>query len=207
MKTRTIYLFFIAFLLVSCFNSCKKYTEDIVCNPTSDYYFNGLIANNQECWNSGENDYQVYHGWGSSTVSGVTSYHWSLGLDQWPIPEDNKTVFLEFEVPYNIDSCTSKQFQNTFKTGSYSFSPINNDSKSGIEMSYMEDGKYYRTTYGSQDDSYLNCTNVVESENYGNREVLDITWSFKCSLYGSNGTFYKEIQNAELRVSVLHANN
>ncbi len=74
-------------------------------------------------------------------------------------------------------------------------------------LQYTINDKWYTTKYGSQESSLLECTNVSKSSNYGSREALDVSWRFKCSLYSEDGTFFKEIEEAELSVSVFYPNN
>jgi len=120
MKNRVFSLFALTLFLLISLNSCKEDNngaslEDTLCSPTSDHYFRGIVGSLRECWNNGEENYQVYHGWGSETdTTGITSHYWQPGLDQWPVPDDNKTIFLYIEVPYEINECTSEEFHNTF---------------------------------------------------------------------------------------------
>ncbi len=73
----------------------------------------------------------------------------------------------------------------------------------GVEIHYSVNGTYYSTNYGVQGGSFLEITEVSDTEIYGIDEALSVFWKFRCKLYSSDGSFYKEIEIAKLRTSVL----
>lgn len=210
MTARRYHILALSLLALTALLSCKEESdtemlEDSLCDPTAVYYFSGVVGETMECWNIGLNNYQVYHGWGSSIDPGVdTAYYWQPGLDQYPVPEDNKTLHLSVEVAYDINTCTSDQFHMTFQPGFFSFKPIHEDGTDGIEIYYRANGQNYSTRFGPQIDSFLECTAVTENLGNSVDEAINVSWKFRCKLYAQDGTFYKEIKIGKMRVSVLH---
>lgn len=213
MKTRVNALTSVFILLLFLSNSCTDDPSDAelensLCSPSSDYYFSGVVGDMLECWNYGVNNYQVYHGWGSTANQNADTIHyWQPGLDQYPIPDINKTIHLYIEAPYKITGCSSEQFHDTFQTGSFEFVPIESDGINGIEIHYSVNGTYYSTAYGPQDGSYIECLEVSEATTYGNSEKLNIVWKFRCKLYNMDGEIFNEMKIGKMRVSVLHVEN
>lgn len=209
MKTRALIISSTVLSLFLFFNSCSKDTDDVtleasLCNPTSDYYFTGILDNSLDCWNKGNYNYQVYHGGGATYHSnGDTAFYWTTGLDQWPIPDINKTIYLNVEVAYDRELCTEEQFYNTFQTGSYSFQPVDEPDKNGIELVYSVNGTYYNTAYGPQDDSYIDCVEVSEAESSANSEALNVGWEFSCNLYDNQGNFFKKLEIGKMRADII----
>lgn len=211
MKIKAIIPFPLLIILLIGFNGCKDESdaaalENSLCSPSSEHYFSGVVGEMLDCWNEGEYNYQVYHGWGSKiNTNGDTTHYWQPGLDQYPVPDINKTIHVYIEVPYAITGCSSDQFHSTFQEGFYNFNPINLPGDQGIEVHYSVNGTHYSSAYGAQDDSYLECTEVSETEIYGLNEALNISWKFRCKLYDQGGTFYKELKIGKLRTSILRA--
>ena len=201
MKTRKVFVVITSLFFLVLFNSCKKDGNEVVINPTTSYYFTGTIENQKEYWSAGIDNFQLYHGWGATNVnSGDTSYYWMLGIDQWPVPENNKGLIINLPVTYNIGDCTSEEFRLTFREKTYELKGIFSDS--GIKIDYYEHGEVYSTEFGPQSGSYVNCILVSETVIYGVPDVVNTTWTFGCKLYKSDGTYYKEIKQAEMKTSV-----
>lgn len=211
MKTLKVSSVIIIVFLIAGFNSCKKDSQTIQldCTPTSDYYFSGIVGSEQECWNENENGYvfnqNVAASYSDSTLAEITSNYWLLSLGQHANFNTISEVTLSVYVPYTISKCSHDEFNQSFHTGTYNFIKAGNLS-SGIEITYTENGESYSSMYGSQKkDKYVNCTEA--SAELGNDfPNFNCTYSIRCNLYKSDGTFFKEIVQSQMRVNVTNYN-
>jgi len=199
--------FFSLLILLSFFlgiNSCKKDEEvEPLCTPTSEYYFIANVGNEAECWNVGENNFTFFESYGviNDSNNQALSYSYVFGISELPQPVSHKGIGINWPVQYNVHDCTKEQFLQTFQTGNYPFNELT-PYYYGVFVRYSENDNQFSTGYGDQTGSYINCIDVSEVDTASSTSAVIVTYSIDCKLYSDDGSFYKEIKNATLRMKI-----
>lgn len=206
MKASSVFPLLVFVVLSISESACKKDQAelktdpyDLLCTPTSDYYFRGTINDIDKCWNVGENYYQKYSGGGSESDENGQHYFWMQGLDQYPVPYPSEAILIRSESSVSINNCTQQQFFDSFVPGTVPIIPINSAGNSGIEIIYVLNGTSYTSRNGPQDGNEAELVEANKKTDAGNYDQIVLKYRFTCNLYSCTGNYFGKISAGELR--------
>jgi hypothetical protein len=186
----------------------KLETTRFKCNGgNSDYFFRGTINKDSICYYDNTENYLMYNGLGTSTISGNTlsvgsnsnntgTYFLNLSFNQIYNRDSNFTT-IDIIAPHIKPSKTPidvKTFVDSFlKEG---FLPILDNKSSELEkfkivvniLHAKNNGHLsidLTTSLGSQATSYLKCTQIEEKKEFG-KTYYDLAFDLSCNLYCYN---------------------